>query len=79
MALNLAVTALVPLQKRGLARFYRREAARAVEFLVEERGQHIIVQGDEGVSVTGDRMFLVRVPGGDTVRGVSLCSGHVEQ
>jgi len=35
-----------------------REAAGLFEVLVEEKGQHIRVQGDEGANVTGDRVFL---------------------
>ena len=35
-----------------------REAAGLFEVLVEEKGQRIIVEGDEGVDVRGDRVFL---------------------
>lgn len=35
-----------------------REAAGLFDVLVEEKGQRIAVQGDEGVSVKGDRVFL---------------------
>jgi heavy metal sensor kinase len=35
-----------------------REAAGLFEVLVEEKGQRITVEGDDGVSVTGDRVFL---------------------
>jgi len=35
-----------------------REAAGLFEVLVEERGQRITVQGDEGAKVKGDRVFL---------------------
>jgi heavy metal sensor kinase len=35
-----------------------REAAGLFEVLVEEKGQRIAVEGNEGVSVKGDRMFL---------------------
>ena len=35
-----------------------REAAGLFEVLVEEKGQRITVQGDEGVNVKGDRVFL---------------------
>jgi heavy metal sensor kinase len=38
----------------GLAR----EAAALVDVLVEEKGQRIAIEGDEGVRVTADRMFL---------------------
>lgn len=38
----------------GLAR----EAAALVDVLVEENGQRIVIEGDEGVHITGDRMFL---------------------
>jgi heavy metal sensor kinase len=35
-----------------------REAAALFEVLLEEKGQQITVQGDEGVQVNGDRVFL---------------------
>src|ERR1700722_5308950 len=35
-----------------------REAAGLFEVLVEEKGQRIVVEGDEGVDVRGDRVFL---------------------
>jgi heavy metal sensor kinase len=35
-----------------------REAAGLFEVLIEEKGQRITVQGDEGVKVKGDRVFL---------------------
>jgi heavy metal sensor kinase len=35
-----------------------REAAGLFEVLVEEKGQRILVEGDEGVDVRGDRVFL---------------------
>jgi heavy metal sensor kinase len=35
-----------------------REAAALFEVLVEEKGQRITVEGDEGLSLTGDRVFL---------------------
>ena len=35
-----------------------REAAGLFEVLVEEKGQRITVEGDEGIDVRGDRVFL---------------------
>ena len=35
-----------------------REAAGLFEVLIEEKGQQITVDGDESVSLTGDRVFL---------------------
>ncbi len=35
-----------------------REAAGLFEVLIEEKDQHITVEGDEGLSITGDRVFL---------------------
>ncbi len=35
-----------------------REAAGLFEVLIEEKDQHLTVEGDEGLSITGDRVFL---------------------
>jgi signal transduction histidine kinase len=37
-----------------------RQAAGLFEVLVEEKGQHITIDGNEGVSMKGDRVFLMQ-------------------